>query len=140
ASTSVASTSVCALVVPASSAAARSLSMTASTPRRVPSGSRTTGIPPPPAATTRYPAASSAPTAGASSTSNGSGEATTRRQPRAVSVRVQGFRGGRRELGGGAGGPGGGGGLGGRGGPPVGCGHRVAAQGDEDDHRRSTSG
>src|SRR6266508_1984075 len=83
ASTSVARTRRRAPTVRASSAAARSLSMTASTPRKVPSGSRTTGIPPPPAAITRYPAASSVPTAGASSTSTGSGDATTRRQPRA---------------------------------------------------------
>ena len=47
-----------------SRAAARSLSITASTPRRVPSASRTTGMPPPPAAITTYPAATRVATAG----------------------------------------------------------------------------
>ena len=44
----------------ASRAAVRSLSMTASTPRRLPSASRTTGMPPPPAATTTWPDSTSA--------------------------------------------------------------------------------
>ena len=55
--------------------------MTASTPRSVPSGSRTTGMPPPPAPTTTYPESASSPIAGASRISSGSGDATTRRQP-----------------------------------------------------------
>ena len=55
--------------------------MTASTPRRLAVGSRTTGIPPPPLAITTKPASTSACTAGASRISSGSGEATTRRHP-----------------------------------------------------------
>ena len=59
---------------------------------------------------------------------------------RPVPVRDKDLRAGRRDLRDAAGGPAERGDLVGRGGPPVGCGHRVAAQGDEDDHRRSTSG
>ena len=66
----------------ASSAEAKSLSMTASTPSRRPSGRSTTGIPPPPAATTRKPASTSVWIASCSTIRTGCGEATSRRQPR----------------------------------------------------------
>src|SRR3954451_528780 len=82
--TSVAMTRVSASTSRARIAAVRSLSMTPSPPRRaapsVPSS--LTGIPPPPAQTTTKPAAASAWIAGESTTDLGSGEATTRRQPR----------------------------------------------------------
>ena len=80
--TSVAITSTSASTVRASSAAPRSLSMTASTPRSRRRASRTTGMPPPPLATTTKPASTRACTAAASMISRGSGDATTRRQPR----------------------------------------------------------
>src|SRR3954471_11862389 len=82
--TSVAITRVSASISVARMAAVRSLSMTASTPRSAcPSClSSMTGMPPPPAQTTRKPAAASAWMAGVSRTDSGSGEATTRRQPR----------------------------------------------------------
>ncbi len=65
-------------------AAAKSLSMTASTPTSSPP-TRATGTPPPPQATTISPASSSRRISGDSTTSTGSGEATTRRQPRPAS-------------------------------------------------------
>src|SRR5829696_3821342 len=81
--TSVAMTRVSASTSRARIAAVRSLSMTASTPRRAgPSRpSWVTGMPPPPAQTTTKPAALSAWMAGESTTDRGWGEATTRRHP-----------------------------------------------------------
>ena len=60
-------------------AAVRSLSITASTPRRSPSAPRLTGIPPPPAQMTTAPLATSVRIVASSSGICGSGEATTRR-------------------------------------------------------------
>ncbi len=67
---------------PASNAAPRSLSITASTPRKVPSASRTTGMPPPPFATTTKPASTSAAMTSASMIASGCGDGTTLRHPR----------------------------------------------------------
>jgi hypothetical protein len=57
------------------------LSITASTPTRS-APTRATGTPPPPQATTTSPASSRRRISPASTTSTGSGDATTRRQPR----------------------------------------------------------
>ena len=65
--------------------AAKSLSITASTPRQAPSSDRTTGMPPPPPATTTYPAPDRAEMAPASMGAIGRGEGTTRRYPRPAS-------------------------------------------------------
>ncbi len=75
-------TSVCAPIMLASRAEARSLSMTASTPASDPSSRRTTGMPPPPTATAITSRSSSARIASHSTTSRGCGLGTTRRQPR----------------------------------------------------------
>ncbi len=68
----------------ATSALARSLSTTASTPWRAPNESTTTGTPPPPAHTTTTPCSSSSRIVGSSTIERGVGEATTRRQCVAV--------------------------------------------------------
>jgi hypothetical protein len=81
ASTSVAITKQSTPTACASSAPLRSLSSTASTPRSVPF-SRTIGIPPPPAAITTAPADTSSRIVATSRISSGSGDGTTRRQPR----------------------------------------------------------
>src|ERR1039457_3210861 len=69
----------------ASRADARSLSMTAATPCRLPASSAATGIPPPPTAMITVPASSSRLMARSSTMRSGWGEATTRRQPRPAS-------------------------------------------------------
>ena len=71
-------------VLSACRAAAKSLSITAATPSRVPSGFSTTGIPPPPQVTTMV-LSHKRRTCSISTIFLGSGEATTRRQPRPAS-------------------------------------------------------
>ena len=79
-STSVRSRSASAPSCVASSAAERSLSITASTPRVPMWGSSTTGTPPPPAQITTSPASTSSWMARSSTMRLGSGDGTTRRQ------------------------------------------------------------
>ena len=62
--------------------------MTAASPRRVPSGARTTGIPPPPPAIATAPLSITACTREMSATWRGSGEGTTWRHPRPASSRI----------------------------------------------------
>ena len=64
---------------------AKSLSITASTPVKLPFASFTTGIPPPPAATTTCPSFNKVRMVLISLISTGFGEATTLRQPRPAS-------------------------------------------------------
>ncbi len=61
----------------AKSAAVKSLSTTASTPRRLPSASRTSGMPPPPAATTQNPLSTKAWMASSPRMRLGAGEGTS---------------------------------------------------------------
>ena len=77
----------------ASFSAAKSLSITASTPfKRFKTLVRVTGMPPPPAAITMTPSLTSSMMAPFSIISIGLGEATTRRQPRpASSLTIQPF-------------------------------------------------
>jgi len=59
--------------------------MTASTPESEPSRARTTGMPPPPEQMTMTPSATRSTIASRGTISMGSGEGTTRRQPRPAS-------------------------------------------------------
>ena len=59
--------------------------MTASTPERAPLRARTTGMPPPPEQTTMTPSCTRSRIASRGTISMGSGEGTTRRQPRPAS-------------------------------------------------------
>src|SRR5512143_2970519 len=79
AATSVSRSSESASSALASSPAARSLSITASTPCSSPPSSARTGIPPPPTQTTSTPASSSSWIVLSSTIARGSGEGTTRR-------------------------------------------------------------
>ena len=79
ASTSVSISNASAFNSRASRLLARSLSITASTPVKLPSARRTTGMPPPPAQITITPCPTSSAITGNSRMRCGRGEATTRR-------------------------------------------------------------
>src|SRR4030095_3168424 len=87
-STPVGSTRMSAAMLRASRLEARSLSMTASTPRSSPPSSSITGMPPPPQATTTKPWAARFWMTAVSRMACGLGEGTTRRHPRPASSRT----------------------------------------------------